>query len=141
MITQKGGRWDILLADLSLILFVVTLGGLVSLPTSEAAEQDESEEQAQPDQDTPLDIAPSQALYRSIEGGPSLAQWLKNQPRDPRATLTIFLDYTPDQASQSFAAAAQLIEQANAEGVEVRTVVKPSEQADIYASLAFDALR
>jgi len=136
MISMKqSGRWDILLADLSLILFVVTLGGLVSMPSSEAADL------AQSDEEDPLDIAPSQALYRSIEGGPTLREWLQSQPRDPRATLTIFLDYTPDEASESFAAAAQLIEQATAEGVEVRTVIKPNEQTDIYASLAFDALR
>ena len=35
-------------------------------------------------------IASSQALFRPQESGPSLNQWLSEQPPDPRATLTIF---------------------------------------------------
>ncbi len=128
MIASQSGRWDVLLADLALILFIVTLGGLVSMPTSKAAEKPK------------LAIAPSQALFRKVEGGPSIGEWLEGQPRDPRATVTIFVSYRPDDASASLTTAAQLIKEARSSGVAVRTVIKASDSSDIYASLAFDAV-
>lgn len=127
MTKGENGQWDVLLADLSLILFIVALGGLVSIPGSNAAEQ------------TELEVAPSQALYRQIAGGPSVSEWLEGQARDPRATLTIFIDYSAGDATSGLQQAAAMIEAARAQNVPVRTVLRSADQDDIYASLAFDA--
>ena len=129
MTKALSGRWDILLADLSLILFIIALGGLVGAQMQNR----ELSEKAQ------LDVAPSQALYRSVEGGPSITEWLSNQALDPRATLTIFVSYRRDDAAANLSQAAALITEAQSRNVEVRTVVRASDRSDIYASLAFDA--
>ncbi len=137
MSNSPTGKWEILLADLALILFIVALGGLVTMPikakpasASEAASKAKSEQ---------LAIAPSQALYRTVQNGPTLGEWLKRQPLDPRATLTIFVDYRADDAARGLEQAAAMIGEAQGAGVRVRTVMRDAEQADIYASLAFDA--
>ena len=134
MTKSHKGQWEVLLADLALILFVTSLGGLVSMPIGEAAAEQANSE---PTEDA-LAIAPSQALYRSVEGGPDLADWLQSQPIDPRATLTIFVDYTSADAAAILQQAAGMIEQAQASNVPVRTVIKRADISDVYASLAFD---
>lgn len=134
MTKSHKGQWEVLLADLALILFVTSLGGLVSMPIGD----DEAEQANSELPEDALAIAPSQALYRSVEGGPDLAEWLQNQPIDPRATLTIFVDYTSDDAAAILQQAAGMIEQAQAANVPIRTVIKRADISDVYASLAFD---
>ncbi|WP_252259707.1 hypothetical protein [Erythrobacter aurantius] len=75
--------WQVVLADLALILFLVTLAALAAGPDG-----DDRSRIAKPE------IAASQALYREVEGGPRLAQWLDQRPADPRATLTILGQHT-----------------------------------------------
>lgn len=128
MIRSSKGHWEILLADLSLILFIVALGGLVSSNSVQGATAPQT-----------LTVAPSQALYRQIAGGPTLGEWLVTQSRDPRATLTIFVDYRFGQEDESWQNAAAMIAAAKSEGVGVRTVLRPADRADIHASLAFDS--
>lgn len=130
------GKWEILLADLALILFIVALGGLVTMPiNAKDKSADTAPAETNPEQ---LAIAPSQALYRSTKGGISLREWLEGQTLDPRVTLTIFVDYRPDDAARGLTQAASMIDEAQTAGVRVRTVMRDAERADIYASLAFD---
>lgn len=129
---RVNGNWDVLLADLALILFVTTLGGLVSMP---AAKDDEETRKAEE-----IAIAPSQALYREVDGGPSLSEWLGVQSADPRATLTIFAEYKPQDATQMLENAARFIAQARTKEVTVRTVLREGDKNEIHASLAFDAI-
>lgn len=136
MTKSHKGQWEVLLADLALILFVTSLGGLVSMPIGDAT----AEQVGSQLPEDALAIAPSQALYRSVAGGPDLADWLQSQPIDPRATLTIFVDYTNDDAAGVLQQAAAMIEQAQTANVPVRTVIRRSELSDVYASLAFDDL-
>lgn len=75
--------WQVVLADLALILFLVTLAALAAGPDG-----DDRSRIAKPE------IAASQALYREVEDGPTLAQWLDQRPADPRATLTILGQHT-----------------------------------------------
>jgi hypothetical protein len=118
--------WQVILADLALILFLLALSALP------AAEAESRAGPARPE------IAPAQALFRPLPGGPSLAQWLAAQPRDPRAALTIFASHTPAGAHEAWARAAALAAEARASGVRVRTISSPGEEDDLHASLAYD---
>lgn len=121
--------WQVVLADLALILFLVTLAALAASP-----ESDDSARIAKPE------IAASQALYREIEGGPTLAQWLDQRPADPRATLTILGQHTGTDDAMIWDRAEALARQARGRGFRVRVVIGEGEVSDLYASLAYDEL-
>lgn len=141
MIRSTSTRWEMLLADLSLILFIVALAGLASAQIGQI-EGEETAQEPEPDESKSeaLQIAQSQALYRQVEGGPDIAQWLDQQALDPRLTLTIFVDYEEGKEVQAWGEAAALVAAAREKGVGVRTVMNQREAGDIYASLAFDAV-
>ncbi|MDP5102919.1 MAG: hypothetical protein NWP98_03250 [Erythrobacter sp.] len=132
--------WQLLLADLALILFLVTLS---ALPASEAKSGRKLADSAATERDArggaAAEIAASQALFRPVPGGPSLAEWLAVQPRDPRTTLTVFVRHRPGDEAEAWEAAQALADDAALHGVAVRTIITASTQADIYASLAYDA--
>ena len=136
----KSGRanhgWHFILADLALILFLLTLAGL-PLGAEAVGVRGRSTGKAEPEPE----LAPAQALYRPVAGGPGLAEWLAGQPRDPRATLTIFARYPAGGQDAAWQAAAAIARQASGDGagVRVRTIIAPGSQADLYASLAYDA--
>lgn len=119
-------RWQLLLADLSLILF---LFALVSLGENHVQRGQRS---AQPV------IAPAQALYRFGEAGPPLSQWLAERPADPRATLTVFARHSSRDEAEMWAQARRLSRTAIAAGYEVRVVLTRGQDSDVYASLAYD---
>jgi len=136
----RGGHgWQLILADLALILFLLTLS---ALPSAEAgtgqqlaarAVQDKSARGAiQPE------IAAAQALFRPVSGGPDIGNWLAMQAPDPRATLTIFATHKRGGEAKAWARAEAFATEARARGVRVRTIITAGEEADLYASLAYD---
>ncbi len=138
---RSGVGWQLILADLALILFLVTLS---ALPAAEAESgQRLADRDARPKDALGVlapEVAPAQALYRPVAGGPSLGAWLAAQPRDPRATLTVFVHYLPGEAQQAWQQAEALTDEARAEGVAVRTILTASESREVYASLAYDTV-
>jgi len=128
--------WQLILADLSLILFLVTISAL-------ADASDESEEQGiAPDQNHGgASVAPSQALFRPGPNTPSIEQWLAQQPRDPRATLSVIATHRGGGEQQAWDKAQALARRARETGVVVRVLIQPADRSDLYASLAFDAPR
>lgn len=138
LLSAKGGGqgWQLILADLALILFLLTLSALPAsdtegraVPVGRAGVSPAAR---------PAAIASAQALYRPVEGGPDLAEWLALQPRDPRATLTVFARHRPGGEAAAWAAARELAGQARASGVAVRTIIAAGPEAETYASLAYD---
>jgi hypothetical protein len=136
-----GHGWQLILADLALILFLLTLS---ALPAAEAtggkrlADTDAREKDAkgglQPE------VAPAQALFRPVQGGPSLAVWLASQAPDPRTTLTIFASHTAGGEADAWARAEALAAEARGSGTRVRTIIMAGTEEDLYASLAYDAV-
>jgi hypothetical protein len=138
---SQGSGWQLILADLALILFLVTLSAL-PLTESDAASRGFAARIAR-DEDIgrpapPPEIAAAQALYRPVAGGPGLGEWLASQPRDPRATLTVFARHPAGGEAAAWAAARALVSEAQASGVPVRTIITAGNEADLYASLAYD---
>jgi hypothetical protein len=125
----EGRSWQLVLADLALILFLVTLAALAaSSPAGQASPPSPSQH-----------FAPSQALFRPVPDGPSLSQWLARQPQDRRATLTIIARHTLDDAAESWERAARLAREGQAAGANVRVVITRGATSELYASLAYDA--
>lgn len=128
MIERRVTGWQTTLADLSLILFMVTASAVTSsavTPTGDAAAHG------------PSPRGEPTAVYRPGPAAPPLGLWLSAQPPDPRQQLTITATYAPGTMARALAEARQLAEQAGALGDRTRIVVEPGP-AGLSAVLAYD---
>ena len=141
ILNRSGPSWQVILADLALILFLLTLA---ALPAAEAdLGQKLADREARAKEARALinpEIAAAQALFRPVAGGPTMAEWLAAQPHDPRATLTVFVRHQPGDEAAAWATAQTLAGAAQTSGVAVRTIITAGDEADVYASLACDAV-
>jgi len=124
MIVRTGTGWQYLLADLSLILFMVTAAAL-------AQTDDKPALATLSPQGEPL------ALYRVEAGAPPLGTWLHDQSADARQQLTIIAQYGPGQQADALSRAEALAEQAGEAGAKARIVIEPG-QGGTTATLAYD---
>jgi hypothetical protein len=136
---RSGHGWQLILADLALILFLLTLS---ALPAAEAetgqklADREARGEKARRALRT--EVAAAQALFRPVADGPSLSEWLSAQAPDPRATLTIFAVHAKGGEAMAWSRAQALAQEARASGAQVRTIITVGPADEIYASLAYD---
>ena len=128
--------WQLVLADLALILFLVTLCALAYAGPETPTPDDQNPDAI----NNPLaaHVAQSQALFRPVEGGPSLAQWLAQRPRDQRATVTVFARHSGADHAAIWGAARALADDAARSGFAVRVVITSGPSSDLHASLAYD---
>lgn len=140
MMARVGSGWQYILADLSLILFMVTAAALAAAdepPMAAAAK-------AAPDPVMAADERPLSpqgeplALYRAAPGAPPLQQWLRDQSVDARQQLTIVAQYGPGGQSRALGEATTLAHDAGEAGARARIVVEPG-QGGTTAALAFDS--
>lgn len=124
MIVRGGSGWQTVLADLSLILFMVTASSLGEKPAP-----------ALPPPAPPVPIRPlvpalgePVALWRDALGAPPLGQWLAQSGGDARLRLTILA--APDQAARALALAAAAPRPA-------RIVLDPG-RSGVEAALTYD---
>lgn len=128
MIARAGSGWQTVLADLSLILFMVTAAAL-----SQASDAPCRSPPPVPASAT----AEPLAVYRPEPGAPPLADWLALQAVDGRQQLSIVAHYGASGMAAALDQAAGLAREAGAAGVEARVVVEPGE-GGISATLAYD---
>lgn len=132
MMARAGSGWQYILADLSLILFMVTAAALVSADEPVAPRAAASDEQPLSPQGEAL------ALYRAAPGAPSLGAWLRDQSPDARQQLTIVAQYGPGGQAEALRQATAMAQEAGAAGTQARIVVEPG-QGGTRAALAYDA--
>lgn len=140
---RSGHGWQLILADLALILFLLTLSALPADEADAEAGPRLAVTKAHTEQAgsyRPPEIAAAQALYRPVEQGPSLTQWLAAQQPDPRATLTIFAAHAPGGEAAAWLRAQALAAEAQASGTRVRTIITAGATEEVYASLAYDEM-
>lgn len=126
MKVRAGSGWQTLLADLAIILFMVTAAAL-----SQSGEGAAAQAKAMP-RGEPL------AVYRAGPAAPPLAQWLAAQGNDPRQQLTIVAHYPVGMQGAALAEAGSMLKAAGAAGLRARLVVEPGEGGTV-ATLAYDA--
>ena len=119
MIARVGSGWQTVLADLSLILFMVTASA-VSEARDEPAKPAGGFAMAEP-----------VAVWRPSPAGQTLAQWLSAQQSDPRLRLTLFI-HVPVGGE---AAALRL---AGGAAPDARVVIDREPGPPLEAILAFD---
>ena len=117
----QAAGWQIVLADLSLILFATAAldAGKTPFNATQYVSGD----------------APASATF---QGDADFSRWLAQQADDPRQRLTISVHYAPAGRTAAVADALRLADQAQAAGFAPRIVVEPGTAQHLSASLAFD---
>ena len=128
MITRMGSGWQTLMADLSIILFMITAAAL---------SQQGPDAIARPAQ-TPSERSEPVAVYRVGPDAPPLGEWLAAQPRDPRQMLTIVSTYASGRQGPALDLAAKLAREAGAFGLAARVLVEPGA-GEATATLGYDS--
>lgn len=115
MIARAGSGWQTVLADLSLILFMVTASAISEGPAAAPA---------------PLLPALGEpvAVWRPGSGAPPLGAWLAATAPDPRLRLTIIAAPTAGAEALALAASA---------GRPVRVLIEPGASG-VAATLTYD---
>ena len=134
---KSPASWQLILADLALILFLVTSAALTQ--SSGATDSVDPAIDQQGDQpEAPAKLASAQSLYRGEPGLLSFGQWLAEQPLDPRASLTIVAQHTGTDKDQAWADARDMATTASTFGLRSRVIIREGSRYDVHASLAFD---
>jgi hypothetical protein len=127
MIASRHGRgWQTIIADLALILFMVTAAAMQRGGQSGP----DGASDALPLHGEPL------AVYRPSHGTPPLRQWLAAQAPDERQRLTVVARYAPGEAQQVSRAALAM---AADSGTQPRIVIEPGGASEVLAVIAFDS--
>ncbi|WP_230281132.1 hypothetical protein [Croceicoccus sp. Ery15] len=113
--------WAIMLADLALIMFIVT---------AQYASADRAADLPAPD---PV----PQAFYRALPDAPPLGEWLRQNPAGAGASLQITIGYDPANAAVAMDQAARLAAEAAGAGAHARIVLIPDSREQ-GAVLAYD---
>lgn len=131
MIARAGSGWQTVLADLSLILFMVTASALQQAQDQPAAAAQTTALTSSPGASPAL--AEPVAVWRA--GGPPLAQWLAEQNPDARQRLTIVAHHAGDPQAASAAALAL----ARTAGRPARIVLEADGGSGVTAALTYDS--
>lgn len=118
MTVRVGTGWQTIIADLSMILFMLT--------ASAVSRQDTSAKAAPASAPAPAPRAEPVAVWIAGEGAPPLKDWLAQQPRDARQQVTITATYAPGAMQEALAQAQRLAAQAG----EARVLVEPGAPGD-----------
>ena len=122
--------WQTLLADLALILFMVTAAAMAASPPNDPHPKPAK---IRPEHATTEPIA----VWRAGGTAPPLGRWLREEAPDPRQQLTIAVRYAPGGLPAALARATQLAAEAQATGVAARVLVEPGAD-EAVATLAYD---
>jgi hypothetical protein len=125
-----GAAWQLILADLALILFMLAAAALSG----------DAEEAAEPAPARASADVPAQALYRPGPAGRSIARWLEQQQPDPRMSLTIVATHRAGATKEALDEADRLAQAARGAGVSARIILREGTAPDLYASLGYDRI-
>ena len=117
--------WQVMLADLSLILFLTTA---TALTPGEPAEPGATAETA--------DIGEAVGVFRA-GGEVELAEWLASRATDPREVLTVSARYAPGDREAVAQEAQALAAHAAATGLEPRVVIEPGPVSETLVLFSF----
>jgi len=120
--------WQTLLADLSLVLFMITAGALGR------ARMDRSVQKPALAPPSPAPLA----IYRDTPGAPPLDRWLAAQPGDARQRLTIVARYPPGSEERVPDRVAASLSASTRAGAHPRILIEPGG-VGTSAGIGFDA--
>ncbi len=143
--------WQTILADLALILFMITAAALAGAPDGPMAPLAEPAN-APPGERPPAPPVPPPRLVAAASprsepvgvwsdgpGAPPLAAWLRQQGGDPRLRVTILVRHLRGHGLQALAQAEALVRAAGERGSGARIVIEQGPNDSASVLLAYDA--
>jgi hypothetical protein len=121
--------WLTTLADLALILFMVTA---VQLGRAEFERSREASARSPIESDAPL------AIFRPTDGASGFGEWLSGQGTDRRELLTIRLTHGENDTAQRLDTGMALFDAAEAAGWQPRLMLQRGAPSGVVAVIAFD---
>ena len=127
MIVRAQSGWQTIIADLALILFLITAQAVGKKP----ATQSHAEEERQPP-------ASSSALaVHRPEKGESVREWLIASTTDQRQMATISVGYTQEKRAEALTEAERLLAEADSAGVPARLIATPNATDDVVITVDY----
>ncbi|WP_421852836.1 hypothetical protein [Novosphingobium sp.] len=138
--------WQTILADLALILFMMTAAALANAPDGPFLPSAPLAAKAVP-APAPRPIPPPVpsvrgepvGVWRDGPGSPGLAAWLAQEARDPRLRVSILVRDAAGHEQAALARAEKLMVRAGARGAGARIVIEPGSENGASVVLAYDA--
>ncbi|MFC3099906.1 hypothetical protein [Altererythrobacter lauratis] len=131
---DMGSAWLVPLADLSMILYIITAAALSAQNHSPPQENMREGGFAQ---------GAAMAVFVDAPGGPSLADWLATRRPGPGELLTVEARYAPGDRNRTAQRADELAAAALAAGVEPRVIMQAAPagatRSTLQAVIAHDA--
>jgi hypothetical protein len=138
MKTIRTPAWQVIIADLALILFLTTLAGASASEDIENGVAQSAPVSLAKDEPS---IASSQLIYRPVAGAPAFADWIKQEVADPRLQITIHAAYSDVGDDKLVVAQAlKLLNEAGNAGLDPKLVMRQSMASDVYATASFERL-
>jgi hypothetical protein len=139
--------WQTILADLTLILFMVTASALANAPDAPLGPDTPALPKSAAKPLPPPPPKPVEASLRAEPvsvwtdgpGAPPLAEWLATEARDPRLRLTIAVRFARDRRIAALERAARLAREAGAHALSARIVVEAGTLDGASVTLGYDA--
>lgn len=132
MIRTANGSWLVPLADLSLILFIVTGGALTA-----SLGREEDVPATRPESAPAEGVAA--AVYIDAPGAPPLPQMLAGHPLGAGEQLSVVGYYAPGDRADVVRRTEALAAQAIDAGIAPRVILQPARETLVIARLAHDA--
>ena len=127
MIVRAASGWQTVIADLALILFLITAQAVGKKP----ATQSQAEEERQPP-------ASSSALaVHRPKQGESVREWLVASTTDQRQMATISVGYTQEKRAEALSEAERLLAEADSAGVPARLIATPNATDDVVITVDY----
>jgi hypothetical protein len=138
MRVRAGTGWQYALADLSLILFLVTAAALAQAQGSARAKPPP----VLPAMVPPIPVAAAYesepvAVWRAGAGAPALRSWLDQVGADARLEVRIVVRYTGEDRMAGIGKAVQLAEAGGPRARSARILVEPGEVAGASVALLY----
>lgn len=128
-----GSSWLVPLADLSLILFIITAASLAARPDPGSSDAAEAQPVGSFAQGVPASV------FIDLPGGPALEEWLADYHAAGGEQLTIEGYFVPADRATIAARTDQLAQQALAAGFQPRVILQPAGGSQVQALFAADA--
>ena len=129
MIGRSGMFWQTLLADLALILFIVSASTL---------DQDGQEVEDGPTANAAPDDEQALAVWSGGDEAEPLSGWLSTQQADPRTRLVVTVEYPSGARDAGWQAADALLSDAEEHASGARVVLQPGAQLHSRVTLQYD---
>lgn len=132
MMVRAGTGWQYALADLSLILFLVTASAF-----AQASSAPKAQAYAPPPPIAAAIASEPVAVWSAGEGAPPLAQWLAGVGADPRLEVQVVVRYADGGREAAMAQAMQIAAAGGTRAKAARILVEPGNRSGASVSLAY----